>query len=182
MTLHLNDLSLALDSPSIDVSNFFVNGFIHGKLDFDAVEMFKEFEFIDCNSDRADNFTLEPDAIVCLDAIHGYFARKLISPMCQVYEFGRNGMWFGVDSGSAEWHNDFMDGDPFTSNILIYLEDGSQYDNSIQFKNKFDEFKVVPKPNEFVWINQNKKFMHKATHNSGPRRLLSFEFYIPALI
>lgn len=180
--MDLNDPTLALTLLSVDYSNFFVNGFTQGTLNFDAVTMFQEFDFPDCTADRNTSFTIDPIAQIRLDAIHGYLANTLITPMFQVYTFGNNGMWSGVDSGSATWHNDFTDTDSFTSNILIYLEDGEPYGNSVEFKNQVEEWKVIPKPNEFVWINQNHNFMHRATHIAGPRRLLSFEFYIPALI
>lgn len=164
------------------IENFFINGYVHGKFDIDAVTMFKDDYFIDCNSDDADVREIDTESKRKLNNLHEYISENYIKQIFTEFRVGKNGMWSGVDSGSAEWHNDFVDEDRFTSNFLIYLEDNEPFGNSIEVKNQFQEFKIVPKPNEFVWLNQNRKFMHRATHKSGPRRLLSFEFFIPSLV
>lgn len=164
------------------MEDFFTKGFVHSKFDIDVVDMFKNDRFIDCNSKEADEESICKESQEKLDQIHLHIGETIVKTLFNDFTYRRNGMWCGVDSGSSDWHNDFIDGDPFTSNLLIYLEDGEPYGNCIEVKNKFEEHKIIPKPNEYVWLNQNRKFMHKATHISGPRRLLSFEFYIPALV
>jgi len=166
----------------LTIEDFFTKGFVHSKFDIDVVDMFKNDHFIDCNSKEADDQVISKEAQLKLDEIHLHVGKNIIEKVFSNFTYRRNGMWCGVDTGSAEWHNDFIDGDPFTSNLLIYLEDGEPYGNFIEVKNAFEEYVVVPKPNEYVWLNQNKKFMHRATHKSGPRRLLSFEFFIPDLV
>jgi hypothetical protein len=163
------------------MENFFVNGYVHGVFDIDAKSEFSQYRFIDCNSDEAENFSIQNDAQEKLNRMHEHISEKYIRALFDDFEMKRNGMWEGVDYGSSKWHNDFTDGDPFTSNFLIYI-DSNESGNCIEIRNASDSFKVIPKENEFVWLNQNRKFEHRATHVSGQRRLLSFEFYIPALI
>lgn len=158
------------------IDNFLVNGFATGILVFDAAFLFKTFEFPDCNDGDAE---FGEKATQLLQIVHQHVASKYVSTLFDEYEVGQFGMWAGVDSLSKDWHND--SNNEFNSNFLVYLDDGEQYGNSIEIKTPTEEFKIYPKKNQFVWLNQNKKFLHRATHTSGPRRLLSFEFKIPAL-
>lgn len=169
-------------NPKRMIENFFINGFVHGQFDIDVINMFDTDEFINCNSDEADYKSINDESRAKLNMLHQHIAKTYIEKLFENYKIGKNSMWSGVDSGSEVWHNDFIDSDRFTSNFLIYLDDNASHGNSIEVKNVFEEFKIIPKQNEFVWINQNKKFAHRATHKSGPRRLLSFEFFIPELV
>ena len=67
------------------------------------------------------------------------------------------------------------------SNVIIYLDDTREHNNNIQVKNQIEEFVITPKENDFIWLNQNNLFRHKASHNDGRRRILSFEYYIDGL-
>ena len=138
--------------------------------------LFKNFEFPDYNNVDVE---LEEQATQLLTILHNHIANKYVSVLFDNYVVGRRCMWTGIDNLSSDWHND--NNDEFNSNLLVYLDDGEQYGNSIEIKTPTEEFKIYPKKNQFVWLNQDKKFLHRATHISGPRRLLSFEFKIPDL-
>jgi hypothetical protein len=158
------------------INNFLINGFTSDFLTLDAAFLFKKFEFPDCNNGEAE---LEEEAVELLDILHRHVAKKYVSSLFDEYSIGERGMWTGVDNMSSDWHND--SNEEFNSNFLIYLDDGELHGNSIEIKTPTEEFKIYPNKNQFVWLNQNKKFQHRATHLSGPRRLLSFEFTIPAI-
>lgn len=158
------------------INDFLVNGFVTGTLSLDAAYLFKQFQFPNCNDGEA---TPSLQASTYLQALHRHIAEKYVSSMFDEYGFGEHNMWSGVDAPSKEWHNDNCD--EFNSNFLVYLDDGEMYNNFIEVKSPTEEFKIYPKKNQFVWLNQDKKFLHRATHTEGPRRVLSFEFNIPAI-
>lgn len=161
------------------VDDFLSKGYYTDFFPSDLANEFNDKEFSDCN--QVENLNIDPDTQSRLEEIHRYFLREYVLKLFPNAEMKNNGMWHGVDNGSAVWHNDQEDGDPFNSNILVYIDDNVCYNNSIEVTNGIDEYKIVPKPNQFVWLNQRKIFKHRATHNQGPRRLLSFEFYIDGL-
>lgn len=165
--------------------NFFVYGFIKGnisKYDID-VNLFDSFEFVDCNNCPNEDEWMDPSAIEILRGIQQKFADTLISPIFAEFEMKDVGMWLGVDEGSARWHNDFEDGDLFNSNVLIYLDNDYENKNMIQIRtNGGDPITLHPQRGDFLWLNQQKCYEHKATHTTGTRRLLSFEYLIPELI
>jgi len=158
------------------LENFLLNGFATGIMQSDLAFLFKRFQFADCNDGDSE---IDPEAVNLLNALHSFISNTYVSPLFSEYTIARSCMWTGVDSLSKDWHNDNCA--EFNSNFLIYLDDGETYGNSIEIKTPSEEFKIYPKKNQFVWLNQDKKFLHRATHVSGPRRLLSFEFKIPAI-
>ena len=142
--------------------------------------IFDAFNFTD--SLNEEDLNIDPFAKELLNDMHQYFAKKWIELIFVDYELKVNGMWSGVDEGSMKWHNDFEDGDPFNSNILVYLNDTDDKENNIQVRtNKGPGTILHPQRGDFVWLNQSSCFEHKASHNSGTRRLLSFEFLISGL-
>ena len=158
------------------MNDFLTNGFTTGILTLDVAFLFKKFHFPNCNDGDAE-FTAEASQF--LSILHQHVSDKYVSKLFTEYSIGSSGMWSGVDNLSSDWHND--SNEKFNSNFLVYLDDSEQYGNSIEIKTPVEEFKIYPKKNQFVWLNQDKKFLHRATHMSGPRRLLSFEFKIPDL-
>lgn len=158
------------------MNEFLTNGFATGVLTLDVAFLFKRFPFPNCNDGEA---TPSPEAEMYLQSLHEHIATKYVSTMFDEFGFGEHNMWSGVDGPSQEWHNDSCD--EFNSNFLVYLDDGEMYNNFIEVKTPVEEFKIYPKKNQFVWLNQNQRFLHRATHTEGPRRVLSFEFKIPAI-
>jgi hypothetical protein len=159
-------------------NDFFTNGFVTGQIEMDAAFLFKKFEFPSCDNDDPTP-DINPSAKNLLDILHKHIAQKYVSALFADFSIGENAMWSGVDSMSTDWHNDGREG--FNSNFLVYLDDGEAYGNKIEVKAVTEQFTIFPKKNQFVWLNQSGGFLHKATHVSGPRRVLSFEFDIPAL-
>ena len=159
--------------------DFFVKGYYTEVLSFDVAAEFDNCVFVDCNT--SDNMHISEDVQSRLNELHLYLAENYVSKIFSAYKILGNGMWDSVDNGSDTWHNDWSDGGHLNSNILLYIDDNRLYNNSIMVRNGRQEFKIQPQPNQIVWLNQSRCFEHKATHNSGPRRLLSFEFFIDGL-
>lgn len=163
----------------MQLTDFFVKGYYSEILSNDIAAEFDNYKFVNCQEHSTMHIT---DVVQKkLDDLHVYLAETYVSKIFPSYKLLKNGMWNNVDSGSSTWHNDFSDGDALNSNILVYIDDNRLYNNCIMIKNQKEEFKIQPKPNQFVWLNQSQGFQHKAIHNSGSRRLLSFEFFIDGL-
>jgi hypothetical protein len=160
---------------------FFIDGYWHDTLPEEInIDRFDKFDFKDCT--QPEELWLDPEAEFDLAIIHKWLADKYLSKLFDDFEIKQCAMWSGVDEGSRTWHNDFEDGDSFNSNILIYLDDNTkQNGNNIQVRTGDYHFTLYPKRRDFVWLNQKKCFQHRAQHLSGTRRVLSFEYLVPAL-
>ena len=172
-----------MDSASPNLTDFFVKGYVTGEF-FEDVRSYRECYFPDCNDPNIgeDIQFVDTTTDADLDRLHRLVGEKIVGQIFANYKLQGKGMWEGVDQGSCVWHNDFVDGMNMNTNILVYIDDTSTHDNSIEFKNHNEHYKVLPRENDFVWINQSTHFFHRATHNSGRRRVLSFEFYINELV
>ena len=164
-----------------DEQTFFIDGYWHGTLpDNLDIDRFEKFNFIDCT--QPEDLWTTKEAQFDLAIIHKWLADNYVSQLFDNFEIKDCAMWSGVDHGSREWHNDFEDANKFNSNILIYMDDNTkQNGNNIQVRTGDYHFTLYPKRRDFVWLNQKKCFEHRAAHKSGQRRVLSFEYLIPAL-
>ena len=163
--------------------DFFVNGYIQGHLAEINNYDFSEFVFLDCsgNEDIIDNNpTIDKKAQKYLSEIYSIIFNRYLSKLFPNIELLDQSMWQGVDTKSKEWHTDYVKGKNFNSNLLLYLDDN--YGNSIQVTNQVEEFVIYPKRGDFMWLNQNKKFHHRAEYISGTRRLIGYDMYIPGLM
>lgn len=163
------------------LQSFFVDGYVHATLEEDVdISIFDTMTFVDCT--QPEELWLDENAKSHLKVLHNYFAERYISKIFGAFEMKDCAMWSGVDEGSREWHNDYEDGDSFNSNILVYLDDNTvDNGNNIQVRDAANHWTLYPKRRDFVWLNQKKCFQHRAQHKSGVRRVLSFEYLIPAL-
>ncbi len=164
-----------------DEQTFFIDGYWHGTLPSNLdIDRFDKFNFVDCT--QPENLWTAPEAEFDLAIIHKWLADNYVSKLFDDFEMKDCAMWSGVDHGSREWHNDFEDSNKFNTNILIYLDDNTKHNgNNIQVKTHDYHFTLYPKRRDFVWLNQKKCFEHRAAHKTGERRVLSFEYLIPAL-
>jgi len=175
-------------NPMLDLNNLFLHGYYLDENPGIDFSKFKELDFVDCNSQEAETETLIPEWVDKsfkeeLERLHKFFAEKYISKAFKNYELRDCGMWEGVDEFSATWHNDWEDGDKFNSNILVYLDDNTEENgNGIEIRGPHFYHQLRPKENQLLWLNQKKIFQHKATHKSGRRRVLSFEYFIHDLV
>ena len=162
--------------------DFFVNGYIQGHLDEIDNYDFSEFVFLDCSEkDDIDNNPItEKKAKKYLTEIYNILLDKYLSKLFPNIELLAQSMWQGVDRKAKEWHTDYAENNNFNSNLLLYLDDN--YGNSIQVKNQVEEFVIYPTRGDFMWLNQNKIFQHRAKHIAGPRRLLGYDMYIHGLM
>ena len=162
-------------------SDFFTKGFVTGQFK-ENIEEFYDFDFPNCEDPNIGEEAGVPEkAEASLGYLQEYIAKELIGQIFPVFEYRNFGMWEGVDEGSSTWHNDWEDGKNMNTNVLVYLDDTAQYSNSIQVRNKNEEYVILPKNGHFVWLNQSKGFEHKASHNGGRRRVLSFEYFVDGL-
>lgn len=161
------------------LSDFLTTGYVRGRMTSDIAQTFEHDVFIDCNSTLAEQHVVAVDTMEKLLDLHARLATDLVGRCFSRVEKRECGLWHGVDTGSAVWHNDYKGEDGFNSNILIYMEDGEDNGNSISVTDGYNETTIFPRRNDFVWLNQSKPhFKHKATHTRGIRRLLSFDFMI----
>ncbi len=159
-----------MDSTIQNLDSFFINGFYKGHIDFIEDINFNNYKFIDCNEEfRLLDKQLEP----ILLRVKEHLIKNHVSVIFDKYNIIDQYAWSGVDGYSKEWHNDLKEG--FDSNVIVYLDD-SLGENTIEFKNQTEQFKIYPKKGDFVWINQSKQFQHKATHITGNRRVMGFDF------
>ena len=170
----------------MDSYSFFANGYLHGHIPEVNGYDFSQFTFVDCFK-HAKVLDLKPvideRARSVLKEIYKLIEERYIKRMFDLYELLEMSMWEGVDELSRAWHNDYIKGKTFNSNILVYLDEGNEENgNFIEVKNQEEEFKVYHKVGDFVWLNQKDIFMHKATHTTGKRRLISYELMIPGLL
>jgi hypothetical protein len=164
-----------------DIGNdFLINGFATGLVPLDLLTPFNNTYFPDCNIDC--DYVFPEEVINLLTPVCDWLKINYLETLFADYRVHYIGAWSGVDEGSARWHNDWIDGDPFNTNILVYLD--PPLENYIAVRNILDpdsETKIYPEVGQFVWINQQKHIQHKAQHTAGPRRLLCFEFFVPNL-
>jgi hypothetical protein len=154
---------------------FLTDGYIYGNVPIVKNINFDQYNFDDCNYDDC---ALDNKLTPILLKVNQYLIDNYVNFLFLKYEVLNMNAWCGVDDLSANWHNDLAEG--FNSNILVYL-DCSLNKNSIEISNGFSEIKIYPNKGDFVWLNQSKKFLHRATHIEGNRRVLSFEFNIKDL-
>tara|TARA_B110000305_G_C19135552_1_gene491003 strand:- start:254 stop:745 length:492 start_codon:yes stop_codon:yes gene_type:complete len=162
----------------MQLDDFFVKGYYTEVCCNNIALEFSNYDFTNCNS--ANHMQVPEQVQQRLDSIHLSLADNYVSKIFTSYELLNNGLWDGVDSGSSDWHND-QKSRGFNSNILVYIDDNRVYNNYIMVTNGAEEFKIQPQSNQLVWLNQSSCFKHKAIHTSGPRRLLSFEFFVEGL-
>ena len=166
------------------LDDFFINGYITGGIDESInLEEFYEYQFINCeNEDVSWN---NPEAENKIRSLQKHFADLYVSKIFDKFEHKDVCMWAGVDAGSADWHNDFEYAGKFNSNVLIYMDDLTpENGNKIEVRNvnTLEETTLYPKKRDFVWLNKQRCYQHKATHHNGDRRVISFEYLIPSLI
>jgi len=171
----------------MNFENFFIDGFLLDENPGIDFSFFKGMDFVDCNSQEGDIETAIPENteqkyIDELKRLHVLFGEKYIGQLFSEYTLFDCGMWEGVDEFSAQWHNDWEDGDKFNSNMLVYLDDTHEHKNGIEIRGPNVYHQLYPNASQLIWLNQKKIFEHKATHNKGRRRVLSFEYMIPALV
>ena len=165
-----------MDSENQSYNNFFLKGFMHGRF-FEPIDDFYNFTFPDCTRHTPENIT-QP-AKEQLEILHAVVGERLISYLFKHYELRDCGMWEGVDDYSKIWHNDFEGDKKMNTNVLVYLDDAAPYANTIEVKSNETEYTIIPDKGDFVWLNQTKNiYQHRATHNGGRRRILSFEYFI----
>lgn len=171
-----------MDSQTLDYSNFFLKGYVHGKFNHD-VEHFLKYDFADCTDENiGEDDSIPNDARHDLEVLHKIVGEEKIGEMFgNKYKLTQCGMWEGVDEGSSIWHNDQFDGKTLNTNLLVYLDDNAEFLNNIQVRNGVEEYVIFPQKGDYVWLNQSLQFEHKAIHGGGRRRVLSFEYFTDGL-
>jgi hypothetical protein len=168
-----------MDYPNPNYDDFFLKGYVHGKFSLD-VKHFEDYNYPDANNPNADSRPKE--ARSDLTELHLLIGQEYINKIFgRDYILKESGMWEGVDNGSHVWHNDAKNGKEFNTNFLIYMDENEIGLNSIGVRNKNDEHVIFPMKYDFMWLNQSSAFEHKASHNGGRRRVLSFEYKVYGL-
>lgn len=168
----------------MNLETFFIKGYVTGSIDKSInLDEFYSYEFFHCEDE--DVTWNNPEAEEKIRSLQNIFAEQYVSKIFTEFENKAVCMWAGVDGGSAEWHNDFEDGGAFNSNVLIYMDDLTpENGNKIEVRNSLTQEEIIlyPKKRDFVWLNQQRCYQHRATHKTGTRRVISFEYLIPTLL
>lgn len=163
----------------MDLNNFFLEGFVKDKIDYD-ISQFDDWPFLE---DKSRDWAGTADQQVELAKLASHVSHEIVGMVFDDRRLLRSGLWQGVDAESQVWHNDWRDGDEFNSNFLIYLDDNDiSRGNYIGVRGQDFEYCLEPRRGEFVWLNQSEMFEHRASNQQGLRRIIVFEFYIPGLV
>ena len=162
----------------VDMTTFFADGFAQGQLQFDTYA-FDDLEFPQIDYDV--QVKLSEYQKQQLDKIKTQLELVLKKTFPEFKLTEEPGFWQGVTKENNEFHNDFTFGDKFNSNILVYLEEGTmENDNYIEVLG-VDKCRIYPLRGDFVWLNQQPQFEHRANNGEGIRRVIHFPYYIPSL-
>lgn len=97
------------------------------------------------------------------------------------YKFIESEIWDDVDTGSKEWHNDNSYNVSIANlTVLIYCDERKE-GNTISIRGPISEVNITPDRYNMVFINQNKKFEHKAEISEFPRRVIGLQYFIEEL-
>ena len=161
--------------------SYFINGYYKGKVEFDY-KAFDSIDFPEIDYDSND-VKLNEYQQRTLSHIQGQLENKIVETF-ENYELTEQpGLWKGVTKANNEFHNDFVYGDKFNSNILVYLDKGTEEnDNYIEVKESTSKpHRIYPDVGDFVWLNQSTGFYHRANNGEGIRRVIHFAYYIPEI-
>jgi hypothetical protein len=166
---------------SQNFNDFFTKGFVVGEFKHNIKE-FYYYDFPNCEDPNiGEEAGVPTQAENSLKFLQDQIAINIISKVFTSFEYKNFGMWEGVDDGSSEWHNDWEDGKNMNTNVLVYLDDAKKHNNSIEVRDKNSKNVILPMAGDFVWLNQGKGFQHRARHNGGRRRVLSFEYFVEGI-
>lgn len=88
-------------------------------------------------------------------------------------------IWDDVDNGSKVWHNDRSLSEANLT-VLIYCDDKVE-GNTISIRGPLSSIDITPDKYDVVYVNQNKKFEHKAAISKLPRRVIGLQYFCEEL-
>lgn len=157
------------------LSNFLLNGYAH----FNESGLLDLSKFNIVNVEITDNLDISfsEEEQLLIDKYVEYISKKYVEPIYKNYIVTYCAVWDGVDLGSAEWHNDKIEG--FDFSVLYYYDSTNEESGGqIEFKFPDGETIIYPKSGDLIFINQDKKFFHKASRSNSSRRVASIEYKI----
>lgn len=144
---------------------------------FKSIDNFGEIVNVENMSDD-EEYTPEYNIIQnkFLQDVQNYLEEKYINENLETLNISRN-IWSGVDDGSLEWHNDYLEGQDF---CFLYYLDTMLFDGALYFKSLItNENRILyPKEGTLVWLNLTNKYLHKADRSSKQRRVINLEYKI----
>lgn len=157
------------------LSNFLLNGYAH----FNESDLLDLSKFNIVNVEITDNLDISfsEEEQLLIDKYVEYVSKKYVEPIYKNYIVTYCAVWDGVDLGSTEWHNDKIEG--FDFSVLYYYDSTNEESGGqIEFKFPDGETIIYPKSGDLIFINQDKKFFHKASRSNSSRRVASIEYKI----
>ena len=157
------------------------NSCYKGKVDFDY-KAFDNINFPEIDYETND-LNLSEYQQRTLGHIQGQLENKIVQTFDNYELTERPGLWQNVTKENNEFHNDYVYGDKFNSNILVYLDKGTEEnDNYIEVKETNSApHRIYPEVGEYMWLNQAPGFFHRANNGKGIRRVIHFAYYIPEI-
>jgi hypothetical protein len=130
---------------------------------------------VEVDDNLENNFSIEEQTMI--DNFVDHVSKKYVLPLYKNYKVVYYAVWDGVDLGSAEWHNDAVEG--FDFNVLYYFDDTDKNKGGqIEFKHAAGEVCIYPKSGDLIFINQNGQFYHRANRSKSSRRVASIEYKV----
>lgn len=108
-----------------------------------------------------------------LYAIHYQIALDIVEPSVKYYTIEKRRIWEGVNLDATAWHNDLKEG----PNCFFLLYHSKMIDDGfVYFRNRREEWKILPEPGLLVAVNCLSDFEHKADVSSRQRVISSYYF------
>lgn len=164
------------------IGNLFTNGFLQLKLPEVANHNYDDYEF--CIAfDEGEEYlhTSDPKFDPIFEEFGKLIEERYISDLDKEFYRISCQMVQGVNLRAREWHTDVVLEYNMNITILIYLDDTTEFKNGIDIRNGIEEWNILPKSGDVIMLLVNPKFQHKATYNSGIRRAVLYDYYVPAL-
>lgn len=132
---------------------------------------------VELNDALENNFNLQQQHM--MEQFVQHVSTQYVASLYKNYQVVYYAVWDGVDMGSAEWHNDAVEG--FDFNVLYYFDNTDpSIGGQIEFQHSEGTVCIYPQSGDLVFINQNGKFKHRASRSSAARRVASIEYKIYA--
>jgi hypothetical protein len=164
------------------ISDLFINGFV--QLTLPEINKYNYDEYKFCIAfDEGDAYahTSDPKFEPIFEEFAKLIEDRYVRPLDASFTRLAYQMVQGVNLRARVWHTDVVYDYDMNLTFLIYLDDTSEFKNGFDIRNQVEEWNLLPKPGDMLMTMVNKKFQHKGNYNGGTRRVLLFDYFVPAL-
>jgi hypothetical protein len=164
------------------IGDLFVNGFIQLTLPEANKYNYDDYEFcIAFDEGDAYAHTSDPKFEPIFEEFATLIEDRYVSALDPEFKRLACQMVQGVNKRARVWHNDVVYDYDMNLTFLVYLDDTTEFKNGFDICNQIEEWNILPKPGDMIMMMVNKKFHHKGNYNGGKRRVVLFDYFVPAL-